>query len=176
MTSAVQDWLSTLPVMQQSVLLSAIRGPDGIRKYHPSKYMLRWFRRCILVSALDKCVWDTPFMFGGGSFTGPSRTFKSEVELLAANSDWEIHMEPVIADYLKSMDELPRHYHNHFRHAAEILGYKHPDERIRRWWHKLYLEFANDEHLYPEPESEMDLRLSDDREQWAKRSHPAVTA
>jgi len=39
--------------MQQSVLLTAVRGPDGLPKYHSSKYLLRWYRRCILLSAMD---------------------------------------------------------------------------------------------------------------------------
>lgn len=47
-----QEWVHRLPFMQQTVLLTAVRGPDGIRKYHPCKDLLRWFRRCTLISAL----------------------------------------------------------------------------------------------------------------------------
>jgi len=32
-------------------------------------------------------------------------------------------------------------------HAAEILGYKHPNEPIRSWWHRTYLRLVHDLHL-----------------------------
>lgn len=51
--NALQDWVINLPLMQQSVLISAIRGPDGVAKKHKCKPLVRWFRRCVLVSAFD---------------------------------------------------------------------------------------------------------------------------
>jgi hypothetical protein len=71
MSSAVQAWVSQISIMQQSVLLSAIRGPDGVGKFHKCKPLIRWYRRCVLISAFDGCVIDHPFAPGGGSFTGP---------------------------------------------------------------------------------------------------------
>lgn len=41
-------------------------------------------------------------------------------------------------DYLKYVDELPHHFQLHFMHAAEILGYKHPDDVVRRFWNTTY--------------------------------------
>jgi len=32
--SVLQDWVHELTFMQQSVLIAAVRGPDGIRKDH----------------------------------------------------------------------------------------------------------------------------------------------
>src|SRR5690606_1349351 len=58
--SVLQNWLMELPLMQQTVLLTAIRGPDGLAKYHPVKKVLRWFRRCILLSAMDKKIINHP--------------------------------------------------------------------------------------------------------------------
>ena len=65
-----QEWTHALSCMQQTVLLTAIRGPDGVAKYHPSKYMIRWFRRCVLLGALDHNVFENPYDPRGGSFTG----------------------------------------------------------------------------------------------------------
>lgn len=160
MRPATQDWVHSLSIMQQSVLLTAIRGPDGVPKYHPCKYLLRWYRRCVLLSALDGKVLSTPYAYGGGSFTGPSYTPSS------FDHDWRRKMDVVVDQYLQSLDELPHHYQMHFLHAAEIVGYKHPDHTIRPWWHALYVRLVKDLHLSPETQAELDFRLADNREQW----------
>jgi hypothetical protein len=166
---ATQDWVHELPIMQQSVLLACVRGPDGIGKYHPAKYLLRWFRRCLLLSALDGCVLATPYAYGGGSFTGPS------YEPTVLDHDWTVPMHKVVDDYLRSLDELPHHFQMHFLHAAEILGYKHPDNAIRGWWRSLYLRLVHDLHLAPESEAQLDYRLGDCREQWIATADAATT-
>ena len=42
----LQPWVLNLTYMQQSVLITSVRGPDGIRKDHVAKLLLRWLRRC----------------------------------------------------------------------------------------------------------------------------------
>lgn len=154
-------------MMQQTVLLTAIRGPDGLPKYGCVKMLLRWFRRCTLLSAMDGKVLDNPYDGHGGSFTGPSLPTWSKY--------WESEMDAIVSEYLQSLDAIPHHFHLHFMHAAEIVGYKHPDGRIRQWWHGTYLRLVHDMHLQPEPESNMDERLGDDREQWLKHADPATS-
>ena len=68
----LQPWVLNLTYMQQSVLITSVRGPDGIRKDHVAKLLLRWLRRCFLVSAFDGRALTDPVEQGGGSFTGPS--------------------------------------------------------------------------------------------------------
>jgi hypothetical protein len=167
-----QAWCHTIPFMQQTVLLTAVRGPDGIAKYHPCKYLLRWFRRCMLVSSLDGRVLPTPFDEGGGSFMGKS------FEGLTADfgGHWNYQMDVLVGEYLRALDELPHHFQLHFMHAAEIVGYKHPDEIIRAWWHATYLRLVHDMHLWPETEEQMDLRLGDDRAGWLARNDTATIA
>jgi hypothetical protein len=70
---------------------------------------------------------------------------------------------------LQRVDELPHHFQLHFMHAAEILGYKHPDVNIRLWWKEVYLRLVNDMHLFPEREHEMDERLGDTYDGWRAR-------
>src|SRR5690606_18185763 len=117
------------------VLLTAIRGPDGLAKYHPVKKVLRWFRRCILLSAMDKKIINHPGTEGGGSFTGTSINI-GEVD------DWEEYMDQRIDQYMIELDEVPMHFHMHLMHAVQIVGYHHPDERIRKWWHGVYIRFV----------------------------------
>lgn len=164
----LQEWVMFLPMMQQSVLIAAVRGPDGIKKDHVSKLMMRWFRRCMLLSSFIKDVIANPYDPGGGSFTGPS------IAHVAPN--WEHEMGMVVSRYLKTIDELPHHYQLHFMHACEILGYKHPDERIKAWWLETYLRIVRDMHLYPETEKEMDKRLGDNYEGWNERNDPSDRA
>jgi hypothetical protein len=156
--SVLQEWVEELTYMQQSVLLTSLRGPDTIKKDHVSKLLIRWMRRCVLLSAFDGKVLKTPYEPGGGSFTGPSCTLKM----------WEVQMDTLINAYLKTVDNLPHHFQLCFMHAAEIIGYKHPDKEIRQWWYVLYLRLVNDLHLMPEPVERMDWRLGDKEESWRK--------
>lgn len=149
--SVLQPWVEDLPWMQQSVLISSIRAPDGLYKGHPAKLIWRWLRRCVLYSAFDHATLTNPSQPGGGSFTGPVK-----------DTDAAIH------NYFQHVDQVPHHAHLHFMHAAEILGYKHPAPVTRTWWRRVYEEAVNDMHLEPETEQEMDRRLSDSEKEWRK--------
>lgn len=165
----LQDWVLDLPLMQQTVLLTAIRGPDGLPKYNGIKMLLRWYRRCVLLSALDGKVLDNPYIKNGGSFTGPSFEFE-----LAGT--WQSNMNEIVSDYLKSLDGIPHHFQMHLLHAIEIVGYKHSDIEIRAWWFSVYYRLVNDLHLHIEGRDELDARLGDTREGWLKRADRATIA
>lgn len=152
--SVLQDYVMRLPLMQQSVLLSSIRGPDGMRKHHPAKHLARYMRRCILISAFDKVALLDPHAPGGGSFTGPLKKNMS--------------LEDAKGQYFSAADELPMHYHTHFFHAAEIIGYHHPDDDVRTFWQGFYMDCVKHLHLAPETKEQMDRRLSDDPDFWKK--------
>lgn len=191
-----QEWTHDISMMQQSVLLTAVRGPDGLPKYHPVKYLLRWFRRCILLSAMDGRVLTDPYEPNGGSFTGPSVVVKPVTvagefaEFMAGGSlrdasqhapfaarwhdSWTKALDDWVTEYLRSLDEVPHHFQLHFMHAAEIVGYKHPDPRIRDWWRVVYERLVHDMHLWPESEEQMDQRLGDDRSGWLARADKAT--
>jgi len=153
----LQPWVCNLTFMQQSVLITACRGPDGLSKNHISKQLCRWMRRCFLYSAFEKKVFTTPYQRGGGSFTGPC---------LATDERGKICIDAALDQYLKSVDEVPHHFHLHLMHAAEILGYKHPYLPHRKWWNKVYVRIVKDAHLNPESEEQMDKRLGDCHEDW----------
>lgn len=193
--SVVQRWANRLPFMQQSVLLTAVRGPDGLPKYHPSKYLLRWYRRCLLLSAMDGRVLTDPAELNGGSFTGPSvESAPNPAEahhyrawgmlrdgshhLPAGVGDWrDTWMEAMddwVTAYIRALDEVSHHFQLHFIHAVEIMGYKHDDDLIRAWWHGVYLRLVKDMHLRPEPEADLDERLSDNRDNWLKHGDTAT--
>lgn len=172
MSVVTQEWTHNLTMMQQTVMLTAIRGPDGIPKYGPTKMLLRWYRRCILVSSMEQAVYTDPEMPGGGSFTGPSFVRNSE---FLRTATWEDYMSHIVDDYLRELDAIPHHFQLHFMHGVEILGYKHPDDRIRMFWARLYQFLVKDMHLQPETEEQLDERLGDNRENWLKHSNVATT-
>jgi hypothetical protein len=164
--------------MQQTVLLTAIRGPDGIPKYGPVKMLLRWYRRCILISSLEGCVIDTPYQpLVGGSFMGPSydpdevgTPFKRGTH---KPDGWHPFMDDIVSQYLRELDALPHHFQMHLMHAFHIVGCKHPDRLyIGPWFMQTYCRIVNDMHLCIEPEEKMDRRLGDSRDQWLERNDP----
>lgn len=172
-TSVLQDWTHGLSFMQQTVLLTAIRGPDGLPKYAGVKYLLRWYRRCILMSSLDGEILSNPCDPRGGSFMGPS--FDRD-PIMGYSEGWQQPMDRIVDDYLRELDGIPHHFQLHLMHAAEIVGYKHPDKWISRWWCHVYRRLVNDMHLHPETEAELDDRLNDTRVGWLKRADPATVA
>lgn len=208
-TPVTQAWVADLSMMQQTVLFTAIRGPDGVAKYGPTKMLLRWYRRCILFSAMDGRVLTNPLDPSGGSFTGPSVSLdhlqdserlrrnarRDNVSSVSFPSDdlewwdlpiemaiarqmeeagWEPLLHEIVGDYLKQLDAIPHHFQLHLLHAIEILGYKHPEPRVRAWWMQTYFRLVHDMHLWPETEEQLDRRLGDDRDQWLERNDPAT--
>jgi len=164
--AVLQKWVCRLPFMQQTVILSSIRGPDGAGKYSKVKPLLRWFRRCVLVSSLDGCVLSDPFDRRGGSFMGSSfpmsDEFREDMGRLSDESREQIFhtvardekirlLKPLVNAYMVSLDELPLHCHVHMLSSAEVLGYKHPSPWIGEFWLSFYRDLANDMHLEIEP-------------------------
>lgn len=198
----LQDWVAELPMMQQSVLLTAVRGPDGLPKYHPVKYLLRWYRRCILLSSFLHRVIPNPIDTDGGSFLGASipdhhvrcvhcrRQFylhdaaedlspdvaDHEFVADATPSGWVELMDDRVTSYITALDEVPHHFQLHLLHAVEIVGYKHPDDNIADWWREVYMRLVHDMHLWPETREQLDQRLGDSRAGWLARSDVATNA
>lgn len=133
----LQDWLlSNCSWRQQTVLFTALRGPDGLPKSNSGKVLCRFLRSCVLRDA-------TP---NRGTFMG---ILQKEAVRTAKK-------------FIDAHDEYPHHFIMHLAHSAEILGYKHPNQKIRNFWKVLYEDVCSAFHMYPETEKQMDLRLRDD--------------
>jgi hypothetical protein len=156
MPSVLQDWVMELPYMQQSVLLSAMRNADGVEKGHPSKDLIRWYRRCVVISAFDGVALIYPNSPGGGSYTGPVE----DVNLAVDN-------------FIRARDGMQLHYYAHTMHAFEIIGYKHPIDWIRKFWYNVYVRMCEALHCWPETEEQLNNRLGDSIEGWKAREDGA---
>ncbi len=133
MSNVVQDWVGTMTLKQQTVVLSAIRGCDGAAKDSLSKPFVRALREIVLRNAVD----------GECSFMG------SYIDGAQINT------------FVKSLDPYPMHWLMHFTHAVECVGYGHPDRIIARWWRGLYLDICHALHFMPEDFSAWKIRLRD---------------
>ena len=183
--SALQDWVFEIPQMQQSVLMSGIRGMDGLAKKHPAKALIKFYRRSILVSAFDGKAILTPYNADGetgGEFTGPSiNIFKDhngndvlyDGDDFVSFEEWPKAMKPIVNNFLLGRDEMPLHYYTHMMHSFQIVGFKHPDTKIRLFWRDIYWRMVYALHLWPESEQDMDKRLGDDETNWRARSDEA---
>lgn len=134
MSRVTQDWLDDIPWKMQSVLFTALRGPDERRDPH-IKMANRWVRSKLLNDA-DPA---NPFIVKLGD-RPPSE---------------------IINDLLTALEYTQVHYFTHLMHAFEIIGYHHPDGETRTEAGWVYVAMANNWHLPPESQSTMDRRLSD---------------
>ena len=160
MKSVLQDWFqNNLTMMQQTTVLSAIRGPDGLHVTHVSNKLCRWLRRCALISAFEKKAFTTPYEKGGGAFLGPSCK-------IAQNLDWQKQMFSILDEYIRSLGEVPHNFQLSFLYATEVLGYCYPEPTIRKFWEECYNKLCFNLHLQPEDYDSMFYRLGDSEEQW----------
>lgn len=159
MLSVQPQWMTTLPLQMQSVLLLAARGPDNVAKHHPCKNVVRAYRGTVLVAAARKRTLEW----------GEKADSFMSLDRFADSKLWreDIRM------FFEVIDSLPHHYLMHLMHGAEILGYKHPDRRFADHWFQLYYDMCNDMHLPYEREAELNLRLNDvfDEEREAGNPH-----
>lgn len=137
MPSVLQDWVTALPRRHQAALITACRGCDGVPKRDPSKVIVCALRAAYLIPA-DPSAVDRP-----GSFLYVSSTLVTSMQAFAS-----------------SHDEYPVHFFLHLLHAAQIVGYKHPDEIVRTDWRAFYEALVHKMHLAPEGEDDMDARLT----------------
>lgn len=142
--SVVQTWMNRLTWKQQTVVLAALRGCDGVSKDDISKTVHRYLRAVILENAGTA---NTPFM-------------KSSV---GEYFDDQIYSErfQMVKNFRRDIDRYPTHYILHFMHAAEIIGYNHPIPNVARFWRETYYLFVDAMHLQVETKEMNDYRLRD---------------
>lgn len=135
--SVVKDWLiEHCSFKQQTVLLSALRGCDGIAKEDPTKTLTRHFRSVILKDAHSNA--------REGSFMKP----------IGINEAW--------CRFLEQPDRYPVHWLMHFMHAVEIVGYYHPHQITRAYWFDAYVCMCKMLHVNPETKQQLEERLADE--------------
>lgn len=141
-----------LGLRHQGVLLTAIRGCDTAPKHDPSKLLARSFRAAVL-----------------NPFCGDARKAATFIEAVEPDA-----ILKRFNDFARNCDHYPHHFVMHLVHAAEIVGYKHPDPSTRAYWHAFYLYLCVGLHVSPETEAELDRRLTADEDAFARRDRAGV--
>lgn len=134
--SVVQEWVSDCTLKQQTVLLAAFRGCDGIPKGDVTKTFAKAMRASILKNA------------------DPTTGFYGGVDLEKDKVSITIFFDH------GHLDQYPVHWLLHLMHAAEIISYKGASP-IKEYWSHFYLSAVKAFHLNPETEQQLDARLSD---------------
>jgi hypothetical protein len=137
MASVLQDWVQNLGLRFQGVLVSGVRGCDVSPRHDLSKIVARIYRAEILRTHAGD--------------PKQSKSFILHMEVPAARERMQT--------FLEDCDHYPLHYIMHFVHAAEILGYYHPDPERRDLWNSFYREACKKFHLRPESKTDLDKRL-----------------
>lgn len=134
--SVVQAWLSRATLKQQTVVLCALRGCDGLPKEDPAKPLVRWLRSLVLRSANPNA---DPHSFMDVQDSGAAEA----------------------AFFLHGVDHYPVHWVLHFAHACQIIGMYHPDPAQARNAERMYLRLVHQFHMKPESAEENCERLAD---------------
>lgn len=130
--SVVQPWVAACSFKEQTVLLLALRGCDTVAKHSAGKAVTRALRRIVLKNAM----------------TDPS-AFMTDQPYAPGLDQGEV-------------DGAPHHWLMHLIHAAEVVGFRHPDSGLRASWRDWYVDACQQMHMSPETEAEMRARLAGD--------------
>lgn len=151
---ALQTWTHTLPIQQQSLLMGAIRGPDGFPRVHKAKELHACYRGLVLNAGK----YGRPL-----TLDDEGDKFMNLVPLRGPDA-WSLAVE----QWFSSIDELPFHYITHFTDGAQIVGYNYPDRAIAIKWAEFYFKFCKMIHKTPESRDAMHHRLNDwGQEHWS---------
>lgn len=119
---------------QQTVLLTALRGPDA-GAIPALKIVTRWIRSIVVKNA------------------APKERFMRETE-------WK-PIKTIIAENTSDFAMLSVHYFMHLMHGLEIIGHHHPDLTTRAKAKSGYFDMCEYMHVHPETKEELDNRLED---------------
>lgn len=139
--SVLHDWVHELPFQQQALLMTGMRGPDGLDKHNAAKIIVRYLRGCVLKPA--------------GDWNGLNNNDFMWADYSVGLFDRYTH------DFWSDHDHYPHHFIMHLLHCCEVVGYKHPITHIRNSFLNFYCKGCRSFHMTPETAEQMDNRLDD---------------
>lgn len=139
MTAMLREWVIDLPLREQGVLITAMRGCDLTPKY-PMDSTERQLTAYLRWAA---CVPNDPreVDFEPGVF---------------------MQSEPPAGWRASELGHYPLHWYSHIMHGYEVAAYRGPDE-IACVCGPVYFTLVAGLHLRPETREEMITRLGEDR-------------
>ena len=151
MTCLLQDWVMNLPLREQGKLMTSMRCCDVAPKQpiciderygcstgeSSAERHLHAFLRFCCINAADS-----------REIVIPGAWFQSEPP-----KDWKP----------SQFGHYPLHWYSHLMHCFEVVGYRHPNVRLRHMAYGIYLRMVSALHLNVETFEEMVERLAEDR-------------
>lgn len=129
----LQEWVSTVGLKIQSILLSGLRAPDC--KTDAVKKCVRWMRAQCQIDA------------------DPSK--QSYMQSISMDNR-------LIDEAMDELEYLPCHYVHHFADAMAVLAHHHPDAHVRSYaWRVHGLVAEEIFHFKPETRDEFCVRHAD---------------
>lgn len=160
--SVLQDWVLTLGLRHQGVLLTAVRGCDTAPKNDPSKLFTRMLRGAFLNCHCGDAAKAATFIESPWTELSLQESLALEQPRRSLNV---LHQR--FTAFRKDWEHYPHHYCGHIKHAIEIIGYKHPDLELRKMFRDFYFLLCRGLHVNPETEQQLDERLNADEAQFA---------
>jgi hypothetical protein len=145
MSSVLQNWVTELPLRFQGTLLTAVRGCDDEPKswtktgvsFSQGRRITAYIRWCFMNPADSR---EVDAEEGAFFMSTPPVFFKPS-----------------------QFGHLPQHWYSHIMHSLEIIGYHHPNEKIRNQTLSLYSAMVHSFHLNIETKEQLWNRLTEDR-------------
>lgn len=139
MPSVLQPWVEELPLRAQGTLLTVVRNCDISEKVVDQcsidRQLVAFLRYCFLVPADPREV-DYPCAW----FQTEPPEFKQSL-----------------------FGHFPLHWYTHIMHACEVIGFYHPDGKLRNQAFHIYDQFVHGLHLNGEGWSQFINRIEEDR-------------
>jgi hypothetical protein len=140
MSGMVRDWAQELPLREQGVLLSGMRGCDLTPKVpldSPERQLVAYLRYVVCHPNEEAEVGATP-----GTY---------------------MQADPPEEWTPSEFGHYPQHWYAHIMHAFQVVGYRHPLAETRAISDGIYRRFVYSLHLEPESFGTMARRLSEER-------------
>lgn len=138
----MREWVDEHSLAIQGTLATIVRGPDNSDKESTAKPLVRALRYTFMNNAHDiEFNHHDKFM---GDHTGLCDPEQLEY-------------------FIENHDAYSHHWLMHFIHAAEIIGYLHPDRNISQFWRQFYFKMCDSMHMLYESKNEMLDRLAEKR-------------
>lgn len=135
-----RDWVDEYSLAIQGTLGTVVRGPDGSSKESIAKPLVRALRFTFMNNAHDV------------EFNHHDKFMGDHTGLCSIEE---------VSKFYNDHDSFPHHWLMHFIHAAEIVGYLHPNTQIARFWLQFYTLMCDCMHMKTETKDEMIIRLQE---------------
>lgn len=145
--SVMQDWTRKIPLRAQGTLLTCVRGCDLAPKFpldSPERVLVGMLRHAFLVPADPREVGVEPGAFFQNATPADIDRWRTTTKFSA-------------------FGHYPQHWVAHVMHAAEVLGYCHPNPTLAISWQHVYFKFCHAHHVPPETYDAFLIRMTEDR-------------